>query len=204
MAPQEVMPKKVVSKKIVPKPPQLRIIGGEWRSRQVQFPDLPAVRPTPDRIRETLFNWLRNDIHGARCLEPFAGSGALSLESLSRGASFCHTLDLVPETLAALAANLKTLGAAAERYRCERADARSWLRNYSGEPFDVIFLDPPFADSDTKNLLTLAMAPTLLAAEGRVYVETGAALESAQLPEHAVVIRQKKAGTVYYALVARS
>lgn len=201
MVRQKLAPK-LMSKKVVPKGSQLRIIGGEWRSRQVQFPDLASVRPTPDRVRETLFNWLRSDIHDARCLEPFAGSGALSLESLSRGALFCHALDLVPETLAALSTNLKMLGAAQERYCCERADARSWLRNYSGEPFDVIFLDPPFADSDTKDLLALTMTPTLLSAEGRVYVETGTALEATQLPEHAVILRQKQAAAVHYALIA--
>lgn len=182
--------------------PQLRIIGGEWRSRQVQFPDLASIRPTPDRVRETLFNWLRNDIHGARCLEPFAGSGVLSLESLSRGALFCQAIDLVPEALAALGANLKTLGAADERYCCKQADARSWLMNYSGEPFDVIFLDPPFADGDTKELLALVMTPALLNATGRVYVESGTVLENRQLPEHAIILRQKKAAAVHYALIA--
>jgi 16S rRNA (guanine966-N2)-methyltransferase len=203
MAPKKPQPRKPVPGNLAPKHPQLRLIGGEWRSRQVQFPNLAAVRPTPDRVRETLFNWLRTHIHGARCLEPFAGSGALSLESLSRGASFCYALDLLPETLTALNVNLKTLGAAEARYRCERADARSWLRDYTGEPFDLIFLDPPFADKDTKELLALAMTPALLAKEGLVYVETDAALEIVQLPERSAITRQKKAGTVHYALVAR-
>jgi len=203
MALKKLAPRQVVPEKMAPKQ-QLRIIGGEWRSRQIQFPNLAAVRPTPDRVRETLFNWLRAEIHGARCLEPFAGSGALSLEALSRGALFCQVLDLAPETLTALKANLETLGAAVERYRCEKAEARNWLRNYNGEPFDLIFLDPPFADNDTKSLLALAMTPALLAEEGQVYVETGTALESTQLPEHCVVLRQKRAGTVHYALVARS
>jgi 16S rRNA (guanine966-N2)-methyltransferase len=106
--------------------------------------------------------------------------------------------------VAALSTNLKTLGAAQERYCCERADARSWLRNYRGAPFDVIFLDPPFADGDTKDLLALTMTPALLSAEGQVYLETGTPLETTQLPEHAVILRQKKAAAVHYALIAPS
>lgn len=182
-------------------PRRLRIIGGEWRSRQIQFANLEEIRPTPDRVRETLFNWLKADIRGARCLEPFAGSGVLSLEALSRGAQHCTILDRQPQAHSALMTNLRALGAATDRYRCELADARHWLTNYIGPPFDLIFLDPPFVDDDLAELLTQLMQPTLLAEAGQVYVESGRQLEHA--PNGTRIERQKKAGAVHYALVAR-
>jgi 16S rRNA (guanine966-N2)-methyltransferase len=180
---------------------RLRIIGGEWRSRQIQFADLEEIRPTPDRVRETLFNWVKADIHGARCLEPFAGSGVLSLEALSRGAQHCTMLDCQPPAHHALMSNLRTLGAATDRYLCELADARHWLTKYNGPPFDLIFLDPPFVDDDLSELLTQLMRPTLLAEAGQVYVESGHQLE--HVPIGTRIGRQKKAGAVHYALVTR-
>lgn len=182
-------------------PRRLRIIGGEWRSRQIQFPDLEEIRPTPDRVRETLFNWLRADIHDARCLEPFAGSGVLSFEALSRGAQHCTILDAQPQAQNALMTNLRTLGAAPDRYQCELADARHWLTNYNGPPFDLIFLDPPFDDGDIAELLTQLMKPILLAEGGQVYVESGRQLE--HIPNGTRIERQKRAGAVHYALVSR-
>lgn len=182
-------------------PRRLRIIGGEWRSRQIQFADIDAVRPTPDRVRETLFNWLQAHIHGARCLEPFAGSGILSIEALSRGAEHCTILDQLPEAVRTLNTNLQSLGAARQRYRCDVADARPFISNYSGKPFDLIFLDPPFADADLGKLLSQLLQPNLLAVDGQIYVESGAKLEVA--PDGAGIRRQKRAGAVHYALVSR-
>lgn len=182
-------------------PRHLRIIGGEWRSRQIQFPDLEEIRPTPDRVRETLFNWLRADIHGARCLEPFAGSGVLSLEALSRGAQHCTILDCQPQAQSALMSNLRTLGAAPDRYHGELADARRWLKTYNGPPFDLVFLDPPFVDDDLLELLTQLVKPILLAEGGQVYVESGRQLE--HVPKGTRIERQKRAGAVHYALISR-
>src|SRR5512134_933490 len=120
---------------------QLRIIGGRWRSRRLRFPPLPGLRPTPDRVRETLFNWLTPVIAGARCLDLFAGSGALGIEALSRGAAAVTFVERHPQAVRGLRANLAQLRA--EGARVEQADALLWLRQ-APQPFTVVFLNPPF------------------------------------------------------------
>ncbi len=182
---------------------RLRIIGGEWRSRQIEFPLLPDLRPTPDRVRETLFNWLRGDVHGASCLELFAGSGILSLEALSRGAKHCVALDLEPAAVRTLKTTLDTLGADAHQYKCETTDARQWIKHYTAEPFDLIFLDPPFADEGVTELIGEASSHRILAPNGQIYAETPTALEPSTLPANIKIDRQKKAGAVHYALLSR-
>ena len=180
---------------------RLRIIGGAWRSRQIEFPEVEGIRPTPDRVRETLFNWLQSHVHDARCLEPFCGSGILSLEACSRGARYCLALDKSKPAIAALGQSLKQWQVDPERFCCEIADARTWLLNYQGEAFDLIFLDPPFADNDISDILATSTSPDVLASDGLVYVESAREISAAELPEGFEIFRQKQAGAVNYCLV---
>jgi 16S rRNA (guanine966-N2)-methyltransferase len=120
----------------------LRIIGGGWRGRRVHFPDSPGLRPTPDRVRETLFNWLQFSLAGARCLDLFAGSGALGLEALSRGAREVVFVDEATPVAKSLREELERLDGTARARVLQTTAAR--LSRAPGEPFDVIFLDPPF------------------------------------------------------------
>jgi len=147
----------------------LRIIGGEWRSRKLQFLDAPGLRPTPDRIRETLFNWLQGDIYNAYCLDLFAGSGAIGLEALSRGAK---TVDFVEKNAAAskqLNANLKLLNNDSIVFQ---TDALRFLDNHSADqPYDIIFLDPPYRQGLLDKSLELITAKTLINKNSLIYLE---------------------------------
>lgn len=144
---------------------QIRIIGGEWRGRKLPVLLSDGLRPSGDRVRETLFNWLQADIRGARCLDAFAGSGALGLEALSRGAAHCTLLELAPAVFQQLNANLATLGLTTStqnmatmtsQSRCQliQVDTNEWLshpRPKEVTPFDGVFLDPPFAAGIEEN-----------------------------------------------------
>ena len=122
---------------------RVRIIGGIWRRRLVRFPAVEGLRPTPDRVRETLFNWLGQDLAGKRCLDLYAGSGALTLEALSRGAALAVAVDRNAALIAAIGTTASALGATALETRV--ADARAFLERETRE-FDVVFLDPPFRE----------------------------------------------------------
>lgn len=160
---------------------RVRIIGGVWRGRQLNFPDVPGLRPTPDRVRETLFNWLGQRLHGQRCLDLFAGSGALGLEAASRGAAAVTLLERDAQAVAALQANVRLLLGAENtsmpplpKLQVRRGDALAWLRRAptcEEERFEVIFIDPPF----TLNLLpqALTLAAPWLALDGTIYAEFG-------------------------------
>ena len=139
---------------------QLRIIGGEWGSRKLTFPDAPGLRPTPDRVRETLFNWLAMDVAGARVLDVFTGSGALFFEALSRGASMGLALDNSAAAIASLRQNLSMLNCTTGQV--SQTDSLRHLENQTAEPFDLVFLDPPFHQG------LLASACALLESCGRV------------------------------------
>ncbi|HEY9102179.1 16S rRNA (guanine(966)-N(2))-methyltransferase RsmD [Chitinimonas sp.] len=171
---------------------QLRIIGGEYRRRILPFPDGDGLRPTTDRVRETLFNWLGQELHGQSCLDLFAGSGALGFEAASRGAARVVMVELARPALQALRDNSRLLGATV--VEVVQADALSWLGRCS-EQFDVVFLDPPFA-SDLLPRVLAVLAPCL-APGARVYIE------SAQWPELPGwrVLRQGKAGVAHYGLL---
>ena len=149
---------------------QFRIIGGAWRSRRFTFPDVPGLRPSPDRVRETVFNWLAPVIDGARCIDLFAGSGALGFEAASRGAAEV----VLVERDAGLAANLRTQAARlhAGNVHVHHADALAWLRAAGGPPFDIVFLDPPF-DAGLWEPAAALLGPWL-APGARVYVESPA------------------------------
>ncbi len=145
----------------------LRIIGGQWRGRKLQFIDAPNLRPTPERIRETLFNWLQGQVHGASCLDLFAGSGALGIEALSRGASEVVFIDSVKQVTRQLEANLSLLQSDA----CVlHNNAQSYLEN-SNQTFDIIFLDPPFRQNMLPGSLKSILEKNLLKKNGLIYLE---------------------------------
>ena len=181
---------------------QLRIIGGEWRSRRFAFPDSPGLRPTPDRVRETLFNWLAPYIEGARVLDPFTGSGALYLEALSRGAREALALDLNPDSVAALRGTLDTLRCGTGQLL--QADALRYLANQAATPYDLVFLDPPFNLGLLQPVCTLLEERGWLANDAWVYTESEAAPSSLGLPGNWRLHREKKTGNVHYALWHRT
>jgi len=149
---------------------RLRIIGGQWRGRRLEFPDVPGLRPTPDRVRETLFNWLQADIVGARCLDLFAGSGALGLEALSRGASRVVLVDESPVATRQLEDNLQTLRT--DDARIVRLPVQTFLARGPGDArYDVVFLDPPFAQGLIPPSLQLLEERGWLAPGTRIYIK---------------------------------
>ncbi|MBI4193597.1 MAG: 16S rRNA (guanine(966)-N(2))-methyltransferase RsmD [Betaproteobacteria bacterium] len=174
---------------------RVRIIGGAWRSRSITFPSRSDLRPTPDRVRETLFNWLGQDLTGKTCLDLYAGSGALGFEAASRGAGRVVMVERDAATFAALQATRTMLGAAA--VELTRADALEFLRGDHGA-YDVIFLDPPFKLSPWSRLLPLL--PRHMAPGAAVYCE-GAA--SPELPAGWETWRKDRAGRVRYQLLKR-
>lgn len=181
---------------------QLRIIGGEWRSRRFAFPDGPGLRPTPDRVRETLFNWLAPYVEGARVLDPFTGSGALYLEALSRGAREALALDLNPDSVAALRGTLDTLRCGTGQLL--QADALRYLANQAATPYDLVFLDPPFNLGLLQPVCALLEERGWLANDAWVYTESEAAPSSLGLPGNWRLHREKKTGNVHYALWHRT
>jgi 16S rRNA (guanine966-N2)-methyltransferase len=176
-------------------PQRVRIIGGRFRGRTIAFPAAAELRPTPDRVRETLFNWLGQDLSGRLTLDLFAGSGALSLEAVSRGAAGAIAVDVNPALVRAIAATAATFGA--EGLSTQVGDARGFLRRES-RMFDVIFLDPPFATDEWGWLLPACEAR--LAEGGVIYAEAPRSLTP---PPPLTVTRHAKAGQVHYHLLAR-
>jgi 16S rRNA (guanine966-N2)-methyltransferase len=176
---------------------QLRIIGGEWRGRKLRFTPEHGLRPTADRIRETLFNWLAADIAGARCADLFAGSGALGLEALSRGAAHCDFVDTSARVGAAIAGHLETLGAGA-RGECHVEPATRFLRRAEGN-WDVVFIDPPF-ERGLAGPVCAALGEGSLAPGALVYLELGAGEALPPLPADWALHREKRAGGVAFRL----
>jgi 16S rRNA (guanine966-N2)-methyltransferase len=174
----------------------VRIIGGMWRRRVLHFPDAEGLRPTPDRVRETLFNWLGQDLSDLSCLDLFAGSGALGFEAASRGASRVAMVECSPAAAAALRANARALGAAGrveiiETDAVKFASARSKAR-----PFDLVFLDPPYNRGWLGRLSP--MLAGVLAGDGALYVEAETALDAIGRWH---TVRSGKAGQVFYHLM---
>ncbi|MEN7342117.1 MAG: 16S rRNA (guanine(966)-N(2))-methyltransferase RsmD [Pseudomonadota bacterium] len=176
-------------------PGQVRIIGGTWRGRKLSVADVPGLRPTTDRIRETLFNWLMPYLGGARVLDAFAGTGVLSFEALSRGARFAELVESDATAARMIQDNIARLGAAAN---VSRGDARHLIRQGpSGPAFDVVFLDPPFADQDMSSLVDGLVQGAWLAEDALIYIEQ----ESGRnLPDCVEVVRDKIAGGVQFGL----
>jgi 16S rRNA (guanine966-N2)-methyltransferase len=180
----------------VSKPNEVRIVGGAWRSRRIHFTPRASLRPTPDRVRETLFNWLGQDLTGLACLDLFAGSGALGFEAASRGARRIVMVERDRAAYAALERNKDALGA--HRVELARGDALEFVRRDTSE-YDVIFLDPPFESGCGSELI--AMLPPRLAEGGLVYHESGGHMI---WPEGWEVAKQGRAGQVLYQLVKRT
>jgi 16S rRNA (guanine966-N2)-methyltransferase len=176
----------------------LRIIGGRHRGRRLRFPAGVEIRPTPDRVRETLFNWLQPRMDGARVLDLFAGSGALGLEALSRGAAQVSFVERDRRAATAIAQLLEEWRETGGVVAC--ADALGWLESAAGAPFDIVFLDPPY-DAALLGAAAATIAERgLLAPEARVYVERRATDPLAALPEGWRELRAGRAGEVGYHL----
>ena len=175
---------------------RVRIVGGAWRSRLIAFPPRKDLRPTPDRVRETLFNWLGQDLTGKSCLDLFAGSGALGFEAASRGARRVVMVENDAVVFRALAASREALGAGAVELR--KADALEFLRADT-ETYDVVFLDPPFKAGYWPRLAPLL--PPRLAPGALVYHESATPPD---LPQGWEVHRQGRAGQVNYQLLRRA
>jgi 16S rRNA (guanine966-N2)-methyltransferase len=178
----------------------VRIIGGGWRGRRVSFPDAPGLRPTPDRVRETLFNWLQHSIVDTRCLDLFAGSGALGLEALSRGAREVVFVEQSPVAARALQGELRRLGGSAKARVMEIGAARFLRDPPLGGPFDLIFLDPPFGRNALADYVPLVDSGTWVKPGGWVYLENERAAGVPALPAHWELLRSKSAGEVGYHL----
>lgn len=180
---------------------RVRIIGGRWRRRVLPVPPDPGLRPTPDRVKETLFNWLGRDTEGARCLDLFAGTGSLGLEAASRGASSVVLVERSPDLARRLEDQARALGA--DNVTVVTADALAWLSR-ARDAFDLVLLDPPF-DADLLGPACAALARTgLLAPGARVYLETRLAQDALPVPEDWEILRARRAGQVrYYLALAR-
>lgn len=178
---------------------RLRIVAGIWRSRLLDIADVPGLRPTAERVRETLFNWLAPRIEGARCLDLFAGTGALGLEALSRGAASVTFVERSARAVTQLRENIRLLGAGGAEL--VQADARGWLDAATGRNFDIVFLDPPFADDLLAETCRLLAGKPMLARDAVVYLEMDRHADEPELPAGWVVKKNKTAGNVRYMLV---
>jgi 16S rRNA (guanine966-N2)-methyltransferase len=174
---------------------EIRIIGGQWKRSKLPVPDLPGLRPTPDRIRETLFNWLGQTLDGWRVLDAFAGSGALGFEAASRGADSVVMVEREAQLVDGLRASQKRLQATA--ITIHRANALNWM-TACPDRFDLVFLDPPFADDLFDR--ALAAAVPLVSQDGLIYVESPREIAA---PARFTVWRQGRAGAVHYQLLRR-
>jgi 16S rRNA (guanine966-N2)-methyltransferase len=177
---------------------ELRIIGGQWKRSKLPVADRPGLRPTPDRVRETLFNWLGQDLSGWRCLDAFAGSGALGFEAASRGAAEVTLLERDPVLADSLRSSRQRLKA--DVLRVEGSEAIAWMARAQGGSFDLVLLDPPFGSDLAEQALPLAAR--LVAGGGFIYLEARQALPAA--PEGWLVHRQGRAGAVHFHLLRRA
>lgn len=178
---------------------KVRIISGRWRRRLLPVPEVEGLRPTPDRVRETLFNWLAGCIEGARCLDLYAGSGALGFEAASRGAARVVMVEKDAQAVEGLRRQAAVLGAT--EIEVVHADARHWLLG-EARPFDVVFLDPPFAGEDLGKVCELLDQAPWLAPGALVYLESRAELDEPALPSAWRILRRQRAGQVRYYLAA--
>lgn len=176
---------------------EVRLIGGQWKRSKLTVADLPGLRPTPDRVRETLFNWLGHDLTGWRCLDAFAGSGALGFEAGSRNADQVVLLERDRRLAQALEAAKQRLKATA--LRIENVDALAWMARCAADSFEVVFIDPPF-DAPLA-APALALAQRLVVPQGFVYVEANAPIAA---PAGLRMHREGRAGVVHFHLLQRT
>ena len=182
---------------------QLRIIGGQWRGRKLEFADGEGLRPTMDRVRETLFNWLQGDIVGARCLDLFSGSGALGLEALSREAAEVVMIDKNPRAIHMIQKNLELLSV--NNAQLIQGDAHRYLSEYAkakaDKVFDIVFLDPPFQQQLVVPFCQLLEQSHCLSAQAVIYIEMEKTEKLCGLPDAWEVVKEKKAGQLAYYLI---
>jgi 16S rRNA (guanine966-N2)-methyltransferase len=184
------------------RPGRLRIVAGNWRSRLLDIADVEGLRPTAERVRETLFNWLTPHIAGARCLDLFAGTGALGLEALSRAAASVVFVEKSAVAARQLEKNIDILvGASGSATSVFCADALDYLRSAAGGPFDIVFLDPPFAADMLAETCRLLAGSQLLADDALVYLELDRKEAEPELPDGWQIKKNKTAGNVRYMLV---
>jgi 16S rRNA (guanine(966)-N(2))-methyltransferase RsmD len=182
-------------------PHEVRIIGGQWKRSKLPVATAPGLRPTPDRVRETLFNWLGQNLDGWRCLDAFAGTGALGLEAASRGAAEVTLLERDSRLARSLKLTTERLKAAT--VRVESADALAWMARSAPEHFDLVFIDPPF-DADLFDA-ALRAAARVLHPQGFIYLEADRAFDEAALAEGGLRLhRHGRAGAVHFHLIQRS
>lgn len=175
-----------------------RIIGGKWRGRKIKFNDAEGLRPTTDRIRETVFNWLQPYVYQSRCLDCFAGSGVLGFEALSRGAADVLFLEKNSKTVNSIKDNIRLL--AANNAAVQYADTLDWLSSAPfNDSFDLVFLDPPFHAGLLTDCCTMLASSGCLAENAIIYIEH-AANQTFELPEHWECLKQKRSGQVGYKL----
>ena len=180
---------------------KLRIIGGDWRSRQLSFVDAPGLRPTPARVRETLFNWLQYEIVGKQCLDLYAGSGALGFEAASRGAKSVIQVESNAQAYRCLKENAVILSAA-ERITVVQSDVFGYLAG-DAQVFDLVFLDPPFGLNLVVQTCQQLEAYGWLAKHAKIYVETERHFDFSGMPENWRQLKSKSAGEVGYHLFER-
>ena len=183
------------------RPQEVRIIGGVWRRSKLPVADAPGLRPTPDRVRETLFNWLGQDLSGWRCLDAFAGSGALGFEAASRGAASVLLLERDPQLVRSLRASQQRLNATA--LSVEAADALAFMRRAQAASYELVFIDPPFELDLFDAALTAAAG--LVVPGGFVYLEADRPFDDAAVARLGLRIhRHARAGAVHFHLLQRS
>lgn len=181
---------------------QIRIIGGQWRGRKLPVLNAEGLRPTTDRNKETLFNWLMPYINEARCLDVFAGSGGLGLEALSRYAAHCDFIELDKQTATQLKSNLTLLKASKKAStNVHQGDALSILKGVSETPYDIVFVDPPFAKGLVEPTLTALKEKQLVHSGSVIYLEHESALATPALPAHWQIIKEKQSSALRYMLI---
>ena len=181
------------------RPGRLRIVAGKWRSRLLRVADIPDLRPTSERIRETVFNWLGGSVRNARCLDLYAGTGALGFEALSRGAAYVDFVESSGVAVGALETARSELDA--ENSRVHRRDAVDFLRASAGAQYDIVFLDPPYASDAIAKLCRLLAEEERVAAAALVYYEQPKARQDIEFPPAWRVTHDKTAGQVRFGLV---
>ena len=182
-------------------PQQVRIIAGCWKGRKIPVVQKEGVRPTPNRVRETLFNWLQDRVVGSHCLDIFAGSGALGLESVSRGAAHATIVDHDAEIIQTLQTLVELLASEQLSLVCD--DAINYIANTT-QKFDIVYLDPPFQKFDLNPLLCQLFEADILKPQAFIYVENPPDQMPLELPSNWRWWRQAKAGQVAYGLIATS
>lgn len=175
----------------------LRIIAGKWRGRKIHFPDVESLRPTPDRIRETLFNWLQNEIGDSRCLDLFSGSGALGLEAASRGARHVDLIELDNQATRQLQENCQQLSA--EQCHVIKSTAQGFL-TATAQQYDIVFIDPPFQAGLWTEIADLLVKHNILVDNARIYLECPKKQDLPALPLQWQLLKEKTAGDVRYCL----